>query len=150
MKCFNIVTVVAAAFLSGCDPMYGVQTSLDLRGPFDAACVDRAIKSTAGVGNVEFQRKQFDNMEIAPHWGRLVETVTYWSYGSNGEHAIFQVHESRENSEVENGMTSLGQKISAERINTYVPLMQSIDKNVERMCGIPLSSKGVTRTRIWP
>jgi len=141
MNRFDGTAVLMALLLAACDPIYGVQTSFKLTEPVDVSCVDRAIRGTQGVEKVEFKRIQNDSFEIAPHWGHVTEIATYWEYGEKWR-GILQIHESREQRYLQNGLTSLGSKIPEARIRAYLPLMRSINSSVEKSCGIPLNSKG--------
>ena len=69
MKRFDGTAVLMALLLAACDPIYGVQTSVKLTEPVDVSCIDRAIRGTQGVGQVEFKREQYESFEIAPIGG---------------------------------------------------------------------------------
>jgi hypothetical protein len=146
MKHLPFTLFLLAPLLSGCDPVRGVQTSLTLKVPYNAICLDQAIRHTEGVGQVEVLQPSGDSLKIASHLEPMTDTSTYWAYSWNYDQTKLggglEIIKTSEGYDADNHFWRMGFLFPEEQANAFIPIMQRIDKNIETSCGISLSSKG--------
>ena len=129
---------LAFMVLGGCDPMYGLSSDANLSGPVNPSCIDEAVRSVDGLGEVRHEQTQNDTYELLPHPGPDPHRTDYWFYGPNGHNAVM-VSQGKDRWDYSNGRQGIGVKIPAEELDKFAPLMATVNQAIEKRCGIPLS-----------
>lgn len=133
---------VGPCALSACDPLYGISRDRTFAHAVDVACIEGAVRATAGVSKVTRETRQDHSFAITPHWGPDVETAHYISYEADGLPATVTVFEDALDPKVEvtDSFLTLGdQHISREQIAAYRVVMARVEGSMRAQCGVDLT-----------
>jgi len=131
--------------VAGCDRISGVSTEADLMSEVNYRCVDRAIRSVSGVGEVTRHEDEDKSFQIMPYRGEVIYNRHLWQYGPD-QTAALQVTDDGQKRSYTNGMMKMGEPWPASRLDAFIPLMKRVNAAVEYDCGLPVSVNGkITR-----
>jgi len=134
------VTAAIALLLVSCDRMSGVRTDAEF-ATIDANCVDSAIQKTPGIGTVSHSMTRTENFQILPYRGKVVTLSHQWRYGADGTESLQLFYDGR-GWKYFNGLIRMGPRWSSEKLAAYKPLMERVNAEVERRCGVPIAEVG--------
>lgn len=141
----RLTIVVAALLISGCDPIYGVESRAMLSGPVDVRCVNAALASVAGAGGVAYQRSESRSMEIFPKQREVVTVMHVWSYGEGGSD-ILQINQTPDGWIYRNARSRMGTAVPDDEIARFQPLMLAVNRAIQSDCGLPVGNLKAERS----
>jgi hypothetical protein len=127
--------------VAGCDRISGVSTDAELTTMVDYECVDRAIRSVNGVGEVARHEDQNKSFQITPYRGEVIYKIHLWQYGPD-QTAALQLTDDGQKRSYTNGMRKMGEPWPASRLDAFTLLMKRVNAAVEHDCGLPVSVNG--------
>jgi len=140
----RLTIVVAALLVSGCDPIYGVESRATLSGPVDVRCVNAALASVAVAGRVAYQRSENRSTEIFPRQREVVTVMHVWSYGEDGN-VILQINQTPDGWDYRNARSRMGATVPDDEIARFQPLMLAVNRAIQSRCGLPVGNLKVER-----
>ncbi|MFE9082903.1 hypothetical protein ACQKKG_12230 [Brevundimonas sp. NPDC003935] len=137
----RLTICVAALLVSGCDPIYGVESRATLSGPVDARCINAALASVVGAGRVACERSESRSTEIYPKQREVLTVMHVWSYGEGGSD-ILQINQTPDGWDYRNARSRMGSAVTDEEIARFQPLMLAVIRN-RSLCEVDIPMRGL-------
>ena len=132
----RLTIFVAALLVSGCDPIYGVESRTTLSGPVDVRCVNAALAYVVGAGRVAYERSESRSTEIYPKQREVLTVIHVWSYGEG----ILQINQTPDGWDYRNARSRMGSAVTDEEIARFQPLMLAVNRAIQLDCGLPVGN----------